>query len=547
MKTTTIIATFFAAGFLATAPAQQMNFQGRVTDNLGAPIPGPQTTLFFSIWDVATGGTDADNKVWGDFEINADLIDGRFSVKLGNLTGDDGNGRFLSSSFSGNRYIQIKVAGADPLPRQEVLASPTALNAVTLGNSQYKIEPGNRPTIGSASNSGYTFDGSNPGLLIETGYLESSGLFLNSNTAALYSPGNDGPLFSIYDADDLDAPGETDVAPQFAVLGSGGIEATGDSTIGGDLSVSGNITAGTITGTLTTPSLSLSNNLNVGGTDGGSPFSVGFGRIGINQRYSNVAANIRQSQTLDAVLRVENATGDPIANFKESGISFNRLVQMDELVVEGDTSVDGFTFLKGNTRVKGFTSLNGGGVVNRTGSFRAMTMTSTRSTVDTTYPMALKGVVPGYEFEYLYHIDSKDVGDADLVIDFGVNGAPKSIVAILEPGGGGWRAGSDQKLKENVQSIENCLAMVTKLKPKSYNYIADTKNQVRCGFIAQEVQEVMPSLVKQVDDTLTLNYGEFGVLAIGAVQELKSELDAEKAKNAALEARLKAIEESLGL
>lgn len=266
MKTTTLIAALFAAGFLATTQAQQMNFQGRLTNDLGAPVAGPQATLTFSIWDVATGGTEANNKVWGDFQINADLIDGRFSVKLGSATGSDGNGKLLSSSFSGNRYIQIQVAGdANPLPRQEVLASPTALNAITLGNSQYKIEEGNRPTIGGASDSGYSFNGAN-GLLLQTGFNGSSGLFLNENTAALYSTGNDGKLFSIYDEDDLDQASETNVSPQFAVLNSGGFEATGTSSIAGGLNVTGNITAGTITGTLTTPSLQLSDNLSVGTT-----------------------------------------------------------------------------------------------------------------------------------------------------------------------------------------------------------------------------------------------------------------------------------------
>lgn len=265
MKTTTLIAALFAAGFLATTQAQQMNFQGRLTNDLGAPVPGPQATLTFSVWDVATGGTEANNRVWGDFAINADLIDGRFSVKLGSSTGDDGNGNLLSSSFSGNRYIQIQVAGdPNPLPRQEVLASPTALTAITLGNSQYKIEEGNHPTIGAASGSGYTFNGSTTGLLIETGYSESSGLFLNRNTAALYSPGNDGKLFSIYDEDDLDAASETAVSPQFAVLNAGGFEATGSSSIEGNLSVTGNITAGTITGTLSTPNLTIPGTVGIG-------------------------------------------------------------------------------------------------------------------------------------------------------------------------------------------------------------------------------------------------------------------------------------------
>lgn len=130
---TRILRCILAIAFAATAAsAQQMNYQGRLTDNAGAPRPGPQATLNFSMWTLPTGG----DKVWGDFLINAELIDGRFSVKLGTATGADGTpggGRLLSNAFATNpgpRYLEIKVGTDAPLPRQQVLPAPTALHAV---------------------------------------------------------------------------------------------------------------------------------------------------------------------------------------------------------------------------------------------------------------------------------------------------------------------------------------------------------------------------------------------------------------------------------
>ena len=123
------IATLLAAVFTAAAPAQQMNYQGRLTDNAGAPQLGSEVTLTFSMWTLPSGGA----KVWGDFQLNADLIDGRFSVKLGDATGDDGNGTLLSTAFATNpgfRYLEVKVGNDAPLPRQQVLPAPTALHAV---------------------------------------------------------------------------------------------------------------------------------------------------------------------------------------------------------------------------------------------------------------------------------------------------------------------------------------------------------------------------------------------------------------------------------
>jgi len=123
-----LAACLFAAASIGTAPAQQMNYQGRLTDSSGAPRPGPQATIAFSIWTAATAGT----QVWGPFTINADLIDGRFSVKLGDSAGRDGSNRTLSAAFSnpaGPRYLELKVGTDAPLPRQQILAAPTALFA----------------------------------------------------------------------------------------------------------------------------------------------------------------------------------------------------------------------------------------------------------------------------------------------------------------------------------------------------------------------------------------------------------------------------------
>lgn len=132
MKTRILRCILAIAFAVTTASAQQMNYQGRLTDNAGAPRPGPQATLNFSMWTLPNGGA----KVWGDFALNADLIDGRFSVKLGTATGDDGNGNLLSTAFATNpgpRYLEIKVGTDAPLPRQQVLPAPTALHAVIAG------------------------------------------------------------------------------------------------------------------------------------------------------------------------------------------------------------------------------------------------------------------------------------------------------------------------------------------------------------------------------------------------------------------------------
>lgn len=240
----------------SVASAQQMSYQGRLTDNSGAPVAGPQAALTFSVWDSPTGGT----KVWGDFQINADLIDGRFSVKLGP---NDSALRPLAGSFGGNRYIQVQVASDVPLPRQEVLPAPSALSATNAGNivaNDRKLTIRSTGSPGYGNSGSFNFDSGSSGLLLETFNLaDSAGLFLNGTTAVLYSPGDNGVILSVYDEDRL---GDASPIPAFQVLNAdGGISTLGGGFFGGALNgtsgtlrVGGRTRMGSETGTSQAPS-----------------------------------------------------------------------------------------------------------------------------------------------------------------------------------------------------------------------------------------------------------------------------------------------------
>lgn len=123
------------------------------------------------------------------------------------------------------------------------------------------------------------------------------------------------------------------------------------------------------------------------------------------------------------------------------------------------------------------------------------------------------------------------------------------------PTTGNYSSISDLKLKQNIQPLENTLEKVKLLQPKSYTFKADKTNAKQLGFIAQEVAEVFPELVKKspVGDTqeelYTLNYAGFGVVAVAAIQEmlqreeqLTQENEALRTKNEELENRLAALE-----
>ena len=86
---------------------------------------------------------------------------------------------------------------------------------------------------------------------------------------------------------------------------------------------------------------------------------------------------------------------------------------------------------------------------------------------------------------------------------------------------------SDSKLKKNVKDIEYGLDTVMKLNPKQYDWKKDNRHDI--GFIAQEVEEVIPEVVKDkewFDDKIkTLDYEKLTAVLIKAVQELKEEIE----------------------
>jgi len=83
---------------------------------------------------------------------------------------------------------------------------------------------------------------------------------------------------------------------------------------------------------------------------------------------------------------------------------------------------------------------------------------------------------------------------------------------------------SDERLKHNIQTIENALDKVKDLRGVSFN--KDDKDSI--GVIAQEVERVLPQVVHTADDemgTKSVAYGNMVGVLIEAVKELSEKVD----------------------
>ncbi len=84
---------------------------------------------------------------------------------------------------------------------------------------------------------------------------------------------------------------------------------------------------------------------------------------------------------------------------------------------------------------------------------------------------------------------------------------------------------SDERLKENVETIESALDKVAQMRGVTYNYKSELNDGQRgTGVIAQEMQQVMPEVVQE-GEYLSVAYGNLVGVLIEAVKELKEQLD----------------------
>ena len=93
---------------------------------------------------------------------------------------------------------------------------------------------------------------------------------------------------------------------------------------------------------------------------------------------------------------------------------------------------------------------------------------------------------------------------------------------------------SDYRLKQDIVPIKNPLERLMKLQPKNYRFIADALDECCCdcyidGFIAHEIQEIIPICVSGVKDDpeqmQSIDYSKLTPICVGAIQELNNKVD----------------------
>ncbi len=130
----------------------------------------------------------------------------------------------------------------------------------------------------------------------------------------------------------------------------------------------------------------------------------------------------------------------------------------------------------------------------------------------------------------------------DLVFDSGLG----SGYAYLSRNSGSFNITSDARFKRDVQPLGPLLDRVLALEPVTFRYLhAPADSPPVVGFIAQQVLPLFPEVVDEKDGQYAIGYDAFGPIAIGAIQELNTRLEAKLAAKDAEVAELKSRLEKL--
>jgi len=289
--------------------------------------------------------------------------------------------------------------------------------------------------------------------------------------------------------------------------------ATGNGLSGGTITSTGTLTmSGSYSGTFSVIGAGwLTAEGNVANTN--PPISYGVA-LGWNQSGGSAESNLwfRDNTTSHANNKLDISSYNGTSDERILRLHGNKLVDFN-----GNASAQGTTFLYNS----GATSYLAANKYTLIGNHSNPT-----NTAATFYDQAGQGpTISGFAVCFRTGSTPAQTGKLDSGGTFTVSG---DIVAYGSP--------SDVRLKENIKPIESALDKAMKLQGVTFNWknksedILDIKEDI--GFIAQDVQKVLPELVRENDNgMLSMRHQGITPILLEAIKELKAEIEELKCKS----------------
>ena len=143
--------------------------------------------------------------------------------------------------------------------------------------------------------------------------------------------------------------------------------------------------------------------------------------------------------------------------------------------------------------------------------------------------------------------DGGNGGNINLTPGIDYNGSNHGLLVLAGSGtySGTWTNVSDERLKKNITSITNSIEHILQLRPVRYEMKVEEfpemhlENGEQIGLIAQEVEEVLPEIVRTDKDGMkSVDYSKLSVVLIEATKEQQKKINS-------LEERIEKLEKLL--
>jgi len=530
-----------SASVAQTVPAT-LNFQGRLANASGAPVPDTAAqAVTFRLFDAPTAG----NELWEQTLANVTVTKGTFAATLDLSTGYQGAST-QAQAFSGAPvYIEVQ-AGADPpmTPRQLLSSSPyafTANTALTVPDSSItdaKIAslsyakltgaPSSLPPSGPAAGD---LAGNYPAPAIAPNVVGNSKLAVDN--ASLYRVSG-GTLSVVHGAEKVDQ--QNTAADHFFFSYSGTIWQSFTPAVGGVLTAL-DLTDGPMDNAPLPASLAIYDGEGTGGTLLASQPFLMIGVYPPDFSFKHVVL-----QTPVPVTPGHKVTWAVTAD------NYTQLFAISDTTYPGGTGTSGYDM-----------------------TFRAYVATPVWTpTVTASYPVSLTqgaGVLGGNVIEFGAGVAGKqnDAGkigyatfDGSLdIVGAGTTGLNRKVTIYAEGGlsvagtvySNGTALSSDARYKRNVSTVTAPLDTIVGLRGVTFDWDRDAwpakafPEGRQIGFIAQEVEKVLPEVVHTDENGYkSVEYANVVPVLVEAVKTLKDDNDDLRAQVAALARSVAALQ-----
>ena len=120
------------------------------------------------------------------------------------------------------------------------------------------------------------------------------------------------------------------------------------------------------------------------------------------------------------------------------------------------------------------------------------------------------------------------------------NGGSAKGSIVVSASGTTYNATSDRRLKDNIQPIADATDKLMAMNPVTHTWIANPEEDAVHGFIAQEMQEIIPEAVSgdpDGEEMMSMDYGRITPVLTAALQDAHKKIEALEARINEMEAK----------